>query len=168
MLFSCSVVSNSFAASWTAACQPFLSFPISWSFLKLVSIELVMPSHSLLPLSPPAFNLSQNQGLFQWVRSPLQTHLNKTTEGSTHFQVRLLDTSGSDKMRVWLNLQSINSDWGTVLDEAAYLTSEMLWKNVFLLLTITSHVLHKGIFSSFLNLFLNGGNCFTMLFWFLL
>ena len=47
-------------------------------------------------------------------------------EGSTHFQVRLPGTSGSDKMRVWLNLQNINSDWGTVLNEAAHLTSEML------------------------------------------
>ena len=48
----------------TAARQASSSFTISWSFLKLMSIESVMPSHS--PLSPsPAFNLSQHQGLFQ-------------------------------------------------------------------------------------------------------
>ena len=37
---TCSVVSDS-VTPWTAACQAFLSFTISWSMLKLVSIELV-------------------------------------------------------------------------------------------------------------------------------
>ena len=32
----------------TAACQTFLSFTISWSFLKLRSIESVMPSNHLI------------------------------------------------------------------------------------------------------------------------
>ena len=36
-----------FATSWTAACQASLSFTISWSLLKLLSIELVMPSNYL-------------------------------------------------------------------------------------------------------------------------
>ena len=56
--------------SWTAACQASLIITNSWSLLKLMSIESVMvfqPSHPLLPPSPPAFNLSQYQGLFQWV-----------------------------------------------------------------------------------------------------
>ena len=46
---------------------------ISRSLLKLMSIELVMSSNHLTlcyPPSPPALNLSQHQGLFQWV-SPL-------------------------------------------------------------------------------------------------
>ena len=45
------------------------------SLLKLMSIESVMPTNHLLPLSspsPPAFNLSQHQGLFQWVSSSHQ------------------------------------------------------------------------------------------------
>ena len=57
-----------FAALWTAACQASLSITNSWSLLKLMSIELVVPSNHLIPLSlpsPPAFNLSQHQGLFQ-------------------------------------------------------------------------------------------------------
>ena len=36
-----------FATLWTAACQASLSFTVSWSLLKLMSIELVMPSHHL-------------------------------------------------------------------------------------------------------------------------
>ena len=33
--------------------------------------DAIQPSHPLLPPSPPAFNLSQNQGLFQWLISRL-------------------------------------------------------------------------------------------------
>ena len=59
-----------FLTPWTAARQASLSFTISWSLLKLVSIELVMPFNHLVllsSLSPPALNLSQHQCLFQWV-----------------------------------------------------------------------------------------------------
>ena len=41
-----------FAASWTAACQAFLSFTISWSLLKLMSIESVTPSNHLILCRP--------------------------------------------------------------------------------------------------------------------
>ena len=37
-----------FATPWTAACQPSLSFTISWSLLKLISIEFIMPSNYLV------------------------------------------------------------------------------------------------------------------------
>ena len=37
-----------FVASWTPADQSSLSFTISWSLLKLKSIELVMPSNHLI------------------------------------------------------------------------------------------------------------------------
>ena len=37
-----------FAAPWTSACQTSLSITNSWSFLKLMSIELVMPSNHLI------------------------------------------------------------------------------------------------------------------------
>ena len=57
-------------ACWTAACQASLSFTNTQSLLELMSIELVMPFNNLilchpLLLLPPAFNLSQHQGLFQ-------------------------------------------------------------------------------------------------------
>ena len=38
--------------SWTAACQASLSFTISQSFLKLMSIESVMPSNHLILCHP--------------------------------------------------------------------------------------------------------------------
>ena len=60
-----------FATLWTAARQTSLFFAISRILLKLKSIESLMPSnqddkcHLLSSPSPPAFNLSQHQGLFQ-------------------------------------------------------------------------------------------------------
>ena len=59
-----------FATPWTAACQASLSFTISQSLPKLISIESVMPPNNLIlchPLFPPDFNLSQYQVLLQWV-----------------------------------------------------------------------------------------------------
>ena len=37
-----------FVTPWTSACQASLTFTISWSLLKLMSIELVMPSNHLI------------------------------------------------------------------------------------------------------------------------
>ena len=62
-----------FVTPSTAACQASLSFTISQSLLKLLSIVLMMSSnHVLLPPSRPALSLSQHQGLFQWVSSSHQ------------------------------------------------------------------------------------------------
>ena len=41
-----------FATPWTAACQAYLCFTISWNLLKLMSIELVMPSSYLILCHP--------------------------------------------------------------------------------------------------------------------
>ena len=60
---------------WTAACQAFLFITNSQSLLKLMSSwfgDAIQPSHPLLSPSPPAFNLSQHQGFFQWVGSSHQ------------------------------------------------------------------------------------------------
>ena len=51
MLFSCSVVSYS-VTLWAAACQASLSFSISWSLLKLMSIDSVIPSNHLILCHP--------------------------------------------------------------------------------------------------------------------
>ena len=62
------------AAPWTAALQASLSSTNSRSLLKLMFIELVMPSNHLILSFPslPAFNLAHHQGLFQWVSSSHQ------------------------------------------------------------------------------------------------
>ena len=52
-----------FVIPWIAARQASLSITNSWSLLKLMSTEFVMPSNHLI-LCCPAFNLSQHQNLF--------------------------------------------------------------------------------------------------------
>ena len=57
-----------FVIPWTAARQAPMSSTVSQSLLKFMSIESVMLSDHLIlccPFSPPALQLSQNQGLFQ-------------------------------------------------------------------------------------------------------
>ena len=72
--FSCSVVSDS-AIPWIAAQQASLSITISWSSLRLVSIESVMPSSHLtlchplllLPPIPPSIRVfSSESTLRMW------------------------------------------------------------------------------------------------------
>ena len=62
-----------FVTPWTAVRQASLSITSSQSLLKLKSIKSVMPptiSSSVVP--SPTFNLSQHQGLFQWISSSYQ------------------------------------------------------------------------------------------------
>ena len=59
---------------WTAACQAPLSFTISWSLLKFMLIESVMPSNHLI-LCCPLLCLQSSPAdydLFQWVSSSFQ------------------------------------------------------------------------------------------------
>ena len=55
-----------YATPWTAACQASLYFTTFQNLFKFITNQ---PSHPLLLPSPPAFTLSQHQGLFQWVGS---------------------------------------------------------------------------------------------------
>ena len=60
------------ATPLTAAHQASLSFTISWSLLKLTSVDLVMPSNYLIlccPLLLLPSTFSQHQGLFQCIDS---------------------------------------------------------------------------------------------------
>ena len=58
-----------FATPWTTARQ---GFPVHHQLSELIQIHVhrvgdaIQPSHPLSYPSPPAFNLSQHQGLFQW------------------------------------------------------------------------------------------------------
>ena len=64
-----------FATPWTAASQTSLSFTISMSLLKLMSIESAMLSNHFIlchPLLLLPSSLSKNQSLFQWVVSTHQ------------------------------------------------------------------------------------------------
>ena len=70
---------NSVTQSCLTPCDPMdcslQSFPVLHQPPKLAQthihrvVDAIQPSHPLSSPSPPAFNLSQHQGLFQWVGS---------------------------------------------------------------------------------------------------
>ena len=62
----------------TAACQASLSFTISLSLFKLMSIESVIPSNHLTLCCPLFLNCSQHRGPFQRIGS-LQQQLQRDT-----------------------------------------------------------------------------------------
>ena len=65
-----------FVTPWIAACQASLSITSSLPEPIQTHVhhigDVIQPSHPLLPASPPAFNLSQHQGLFKRVSSSHQ------------------------------------------------------------------------------------------------
>ena len=77
--FSRSVVSDS-ATPWTAASQTSLTITNSWSVLKFMSIELVMPSKHLilcrplllLPPNPPSIRVFSNESTLHEVAKVLE------------------------------------------------------------------------------------------------
>ena len=64
--FSCLVIKLCpvFATPWTPACQASLSFTISQSLLKLMSIESVMPSYHLILCCPFSSSIFPSIGVF--------------------------------------------------------------------------------------------------------
>ena len=69
--FSCSVVSYSLRPHELQHARPPCPSPNAGVYTTHVHrvSDAIQPSHSLLSPSPPALNLSQHQGLFQWVSS---------------------------------------------------------------------------------------------------
>ena len=74
--FSHSVCVRFFVNPWTDCSTP--GFPVHHQLPEFTQTHVhwvsdaIQPSHSLLSPSPPAFNLSQHQGLFKWVSSSYQ------------------------------------------------------------------------------------------------
>ena len=70
----CSVPQSSLTLCDSIDCST-PGFPVIHHFLELAETHVhwvgdaIQPSHPLLSTSSPAFNLSQHQGLFQWVSS---------------------------------------------------------------------------------------------------
>ena len=103
--------------------------------------DAIQPSHPLLSPSPPTFNLSQHQGLFQWVSSSIRWpnywsfsfSISPSNEhsGLISFRIEWLDllaVQGTLKSLLHTIVQSINS---LVLNwlYSPTLTSIHVWKN---------------------------------------
>ena len=104
---SCSVMSDS-ATPWTTARQASLSITNSWSLLKLVSIELVMPSNHLilccplllLPLIFPSIRVFSNESVL---------HIRWPKYGSSSYSISPSNEySGLISFRMdWLDLLAV-------------------------------------------------------------
>ena len=120
-----------FANPWTAARQASLSITNTQSLLKLMSTKPVMPSNHLHPLlspSPPAFNFSQHQDLFQRVSSSHQ--LTKVLV----FQYSFNEYSRLISFRInWLDLLTVQGTLKSLLHTTAkkqyFGIQPSLWSN---------------------------------------
>ena len=85
MIFDVKVMSVQFCSvtqSCPTLCDPMdfsrPGFPVHHQFLEIAQTHVhwdsdaIRPSHPVSPPSPPAYNMSQHQGLFQWVSSSHQ------------------------------------------------------------------------------------------------
>ena len=134
--FSRSFMSNS-VTPWPAACQASLSITNSRSLFKLMS-ESVMPFiHLILSSpSPPAFNLSQYQGLFNESvlcnRWPKYWSLSFRISPSNEY-------SGLVTFRMdWLDLLAVQGTLKSLLQHHSSKAS-ILWSSAFFIaLTLTS------------------------------
>ena len=75
---SCCSITQSCPTLWGPMDCSTPGLPVLHHLLEFAQIHVhwvgdaIQPSHPLFPISPPAFNLSQHQGLFQWVSSSNQ------------------------------------------------------------------------------------------------
>ena len=105
-----------FATPWTAACQASLSFIISWSLLKLRSIESTMPSNHLIPCCP----LLLLPSIFSSIRvfsSESALHIRWPKYWSFSFSISLSNEySGSISFRIdWFDLFAVQGPFRSLL-----------------------------------------------------
>ena len=119
-MVKCSVQSLScvqlFATPWTAACQASLSITNSWSLLKLMSIELVMPSNHpilcgpllLLPSTFPSIRVFSNESVL-YIRWPKYWSFTFSIGHSNEY------TALISFRRDWLNLLTVQETLKSLL-----------------------------------------------------
>ena len=107
---------SSIAHSYPTLCDPMdcsaPGFPVHHQLTKFTQTHVhwisdaIQPSHPLSSPSPPAFNLSQHQGLFQWVSSSQQ--VNKALEFSPSASVLPMNIQNWFPLGLtgWISLQS--------------------------------------------------------------
>ena len=121
-----------FATPWTAARQASLSITNSPSLLRLMSIELVMPSIHLILCRPLLFLpsiFSQHQGLFKWLSS--SHHVAKVLDFS--FSISPSDEySGLISFRMdWLDLLAVQGILNSLLQHHSSKASILQWSAFF-------------------------------------
>ena len=105
----------------TAACQASLSFTISWSLLKLMSIESIMPSNHLVLCRP----LLLLPSIFPSIRvfsSESALHIRWPKYWSFSFSIRLSNEySGLSPFRIdWLDLLAVQGPLKSLLQHHSW------------------------------------------------
>ena len=130
--------------SWTAARQASLSITNSWSLLKLMSIESVMPSNHLILCCPLFFPPS----IFPSIRvfsSESVLHIRWPEYWSFSFSISLSNEySGLISFRIdWLDLLAVQ---GTLKSLLQYHSSEasILWCSAFIIVQLSHPYIATG------------------------
>ena len=128
-----------FVTLWTAAYQASLSITNSWSLLKLMSDESVMPSNHVILLSspsPPDFNLSEHQCLFNksvlHIRWPRYWSLSFSTSPSNEYSGLIFFRN------VCFDLFAVRGTLKSLLQHHSSKAS-ILWSSNFFIVFIFSH-----------------------------
>ena len=134
--FNHSVMSNS-ATPWAATCQASLSIINSWSLLKLMSIELVMPSNHLILCHPllfppsvfPSIRVFSNESALR-IRCPNYWSFSFSMNPSNEY-------SGLTSFRMdWLDLFAVQGTLKSLLQHHSSKAS-VLWHSAFFIVQLS-------------------------------
>ena len=121
-----------FVTPWTTARQAFLSFTISWSLFKLISIELVMPSNYLILCCPllvppsvfPSIRVFSNESVLH-IRWPKYLSFSFSTSPSNEY-------SGLISFRIdWFDLLAVQGTLKSLLQHHSS-KALILWCSTFM------------------------------------
>ena len=112
--------------------------------------DAIQPSHPLSSPFPPAFNLSQHQGLFQWVSSLHQVVKNCIKYWSFSFSISPSNEySGLVSFRMdWLDLLSVQGTLKNLLQQQSSKPS-VLWHSAFFIVQLSHPYMTTGKNQSF-------------------
>ena len=101
--------------------------------------DAIQPSHLLLSPSPPTFNLSQHQGLFQWVTSSHQVA--KVLE--FQFQLQSFRWIIRTELISWLDLLAVQGTLKSLLQHHS-LKAAILWCSAFFIVQLSHPYMTTG------------------------
>ena len=133
-----------FATPWTSACQAHLSITNSWSLLKLLSIELMMPSNHLILCHPllllpsifPRIRVFSNESVLH-IRWPKYWNFSFSINPSNEY-------SGLISFRMdWLNLLVVQGTVKSLLQQHSSKAS-IIWCSAFFTVQLSHPYMTTG------------------------
>ena len=133
-----------FVTPWTAACQASLFITNTWSLLKLMSIELVMPSNHLvfcrplllLPSIFPSIRVFPNESAF-CIRQPKYWSFSFSISPSNEY-------SGLISFRIdWFHLLAAQGTLKSLLQHHS-LKATILWRSAFFIVQLSHSYMTTG------------------------